>query len=178
MIGLPPDGNLEELEKVWSNMKHSNCILQPVTLLVTLIHTVQEAYDLAHAWKLSNDEKRLGVFVVQHRQKAYNPDTPIKYYQDLLVDGALLGSVKELLHYCGNVMMAEQIMKWKVPKLPVNGKDLKEEGFHAGPEIGHALKHLTTKWKDSYYTMNKEELLEFAHKIRLKQDEEETRTKH
>ena len=162
-------------------MRHSNCILQPVTLLVTLIHTIPEAYDLAHAWKLSNNEKKLGAFIVKHREKAYNPDTPTKYYQDMLVDGEPASFVLELLHYSGNMKMAEQISNWKVPMLPVNGNDLKEEGFQPGPgvnEIGSILRRIKTKWKDSYYTMNKEELLEFAHKIRSKQDEEETRTKH
>ncbi len=79
--GLPSDGNLEELDRVWTRSHLQGNSLQPVSLLVTLIHTVGEAYDIAHHWKLSNNEKRLGVFVVEHRMKAYNSDTNMKYYQ-------------------------------------------------------------------------------------------------
>ena len=176
--GLPPNGNLDELEKVWSAMQSHGHTLQPVSLLVTLIHTPQEAHDLAITWKLSNDEKRLGTFVTQHRKKSYLVDTPIKYYFDLLVDGAWPKSVIEVLWYCGNVEMAGEVIKWveNIPKLPVTGKDLKGIGVSQGPEMGGLLKLLKDKWKDSYFTMNKEELLELAQKTRIKQAEEISRT--
>ena len=176
-LGLPKDGNVGELQRVWTSMKEHGETLQPVTLLMTLIHTVQEAYDLAHAWKLSNDEKRLGVFVVQHRDKAYKVATPMKYYQDLLVDGSYLSSVTELLNYCDKVGMAEELKRWQVPKLPANGKDLKEVGFHPGTEMGSILRLLKIKWKESCFTLNKEELIEIATKTRIKQGEIES-TKH
>lgn len=171
VLGLPKEGNVEELERVWTAMKGHGEALQPVTLLISLIHTIQEAYDLAHAWKLSNDEKRLGVFVVQHREKAYKATTPIKYYQDLLVDGTYLRSVIELLNYCDKVGMAKDLERWQVPKLPVNGKDLKDAGFHPGTEMGSILRLLKTKWKESYFTASKEELIEIARKTRTKQEE-------
>ena len=177
LLGLPKDGNVGELQKVWTSMKEHGETLQPVTLLMSLIHTVQEAYDLAHAWKLSNDEKRLGVFVVQHRDKAYKAATPIKYYQDLLVDGSYLNSVTELLNYCDKVGMAEELKRWQVPKLPANGKDLKEVGFHPGTEMGSILRLLKIKWKESCFTLSKEELIEIATKTRIKQGEIES-TKH
>ncbi len=79
--GLPYDGNLDELDRVWTRSHLQGVTLQPVSLLVTLIHTVDEAFDLAHHWKLSNNEKRLGVFIVEHRKKTYSSDTSIKYYQ-------------------------------------------------------------------------------------------------
>ena len=147
-------------------MRERGHTLQPVSLLMTLIHTVQEAYDLAHRWKLSTNEKRLGVTVVQHRDKAYHPTTQIKFYQDLLVDGVPLSSVLELLYYCGHDEMAGEIARWKIPKCPVNGKDLKEAGYKEGPAIGRLLKQLHSKWKDNYFTLSKEELLEVAVKTR------------
>ena len=178
IAGLPPNGNLEELEKVWSTMRSHGHTLQPVSLLVTLVHTPHEAHDLAVAWKLSNDEKRLGTFIAQHREKFYLTDTPIKYYLDLLVDGAWPKSVVELLWYCGNVEMAAEVGKWleNMPKLPINGKDLKGIGVSQGPEVGHLLKILKNKWKESHFAMNREELLELAQKTRTKQAEETTRT--
>ena len=174
-VGLPPNGNLDELERVWSTMRSHGQTLQPVSLLVTLIHTPQEAHDLAIAWKLSNDEKRLGTFVASHRKKSYHIDTPLKYYLDLLVDGAWPQSVIELLWYCGHVEMAGEVIKWveNMPKLPVTGRELKGIGVVQGPEMGSLLKLLKDKWKDSYFTMNKEELLELAKKTRMKQADHE-----
>ena len=159
-----------ELDRVWSAMRVHQHPLQPVSLLMTLIHTVQEAYDLAHQWKLSNNEKRLGAFVVQHRDKAYHPDTSIKYYQDLLVDRAPLSSITELLYYCGHVDTAREIAEWRVPKFPVNGKDLQLAGVSAGPELGRILKLLQEKWKESYFTLSKEELMDFVVKTQAKHD--------
>lgn len=169
---------MDELKKVWSAMRSHGQTLQPVSLLVTLIHTTQEAHDLAIAWKLSNDEKRLATFIATHRKKSYLADTPIKYYLDLLVDGAWAKSVVELLWYCGNVDAANEVIKWleNLPKLPVTGKDLKGIGVSQGPEVGSLLKLLKDKWKESYFAMNKEELLELAERTRMKQAEETART--
>ena len=153
-----------ELKRVWTTMQDHGHSLQPVSLLMSLAHSVQEAYDLAHTWKLSNSEKRLGVFVVQHRDAACTPDTPIKFYQDLLVDGAPLDSTLELLYYCGHVSVAKEIKEWTVPKLPVTGKDLKLAGFPAGPGMGRLLRQLHVRWKESYFTLGKEELMAVAQK--------------
>ena len=169
-VGLPADGCIAELERVWTTMYGHGHRLQPATLLMSLTHSVQEAYDLARAWKLSNNEKRLGVFVVQHKDTAYTPETPIKFYQDLLVDGAPTDSVLELLYYCGHVGVAKELEKWKVPKLPVNGKDLKAAGFQVGPGIGRLLKMLHVKWKESYFTLTKEELMAAAEKTKRRQE--------
>ena len=151
-------------------MQGHHYTLQPVTLLVTLVHTVQEAYDLSHSWKLSNNEKRLGGFVAQHREHGYSPDTPLKFYQDLLVDGSPLYCVVELLHYCGRGKTAEELGRWKVPRLPVSGKDLKEAGFKVGPEFGRLLRTLHSRWKESYFTLSREELLEAAVRMRDRQE--------
>ena len=158
-------------------MKTHGQTLQPVSLLVTLTHTPQEAHDLAIAWKLSNDEKRLGTFIAQHRKKSYQADTSIKYYLDLLVDGAWPKSVVELLWYCGNSKMASEVTKWleNMPRLPVTGKDLKGIGVVQGPEMGGLLNLLKNKWKESYFTLNREELLQLAQKTRTKQIEEKAK---
>ena len=160
--GLPEGGRLSELERVWSGMTALGYSLQPVSLLVALVDTVAEALDLAHAWKLSNNEKRLGTFIVEHRKAGYNSDTPLKYYQDLLVDGAPMNSVLELLHYCAQTDQAEQVGKWKVPSLPVSGKDLKAAGFQTGPEMGRVIKRLRQRWKESHFSLGRDELVQIA----------------
>ena len=143
-------------------MRERGHALQPVSLLVTLVRSVPEAYDLAHRWKLSNAEKRLGAFVAEHRAVAYSPDTPLKLFQDLLVDGAPQTSVLELLHYCDRGDLAAQLRRWPVPRLPVNGRDLKGVGVPAGRALGRLLEELGRAWKSSHFTLTREELLDIA----------------
>ena len=164
--GLPKDGGIKELERVWQTMKSTGCSLQPVSLLVSLIHTVEEAYDLAHRWKLSNNEKRLGVFIVAHRGDAYKADVPSKVWQDFLVDGVPPSTVLELLLYCGRGEMADEMQQWRVPKFPVSGTDLKAMEFQPGPLIGSVLRELRDRWKESYFTLDHDELMQFAMKER------------
>ena len=74
--------------------------------------------------------------------------------------------------------MANEVSKWleNMPKLPVTGKDLKVIGVGQGPEMGGLLKLLKNKWKESYFTLNREELLELAQRTRTKQAEEVAKT--
>ena len=155
--GMPKDANFAELERVWE--EHRVHALQPVTLLIALVDSEAEAHRLTTAWKLSNHDRNLAVFVTQHRPVALDPTTRIKYYMDLLVDKAHIQSVLEALHYAGQHKMAEQVQGWCVPKFPVNGKDLKKAGIQPGPELGRLLRRLHEKWKESYFTLTKEELL-------------------
>ena len=135
--------------------------LQPVSVLVSLTHTSQEAEELGRRWKLSNTERKLGIFVAEQREKGYQ-DTPLKYYQDLLVDGVSLEHITEVLRYCGRVEQASELERWSVPIFPLNGKHLAAVGLTAGPQMGRVLKMAKEKWKDSFYTLNKEELLEMT----------------
>ncbi len=161
-VGLPEDGNVVELERAWCAMCGRGHTPRPEALLMSLVNTVQESYDLSHVWKLSNDEKRLGAFIVQHRELACQAKTPLKTFQDMIVDGALVRSTVELLRYCDRHELAEEVDKWRVPKVPVNGHDLKVAGFRTGSEMGSILKLLKAQWKESYFTLNKEELLKLA----------------
>lgn len=159
-ISLPDDGNLHELSIVWNRM-YNQYYLEPVSLLVTLVHSTKEAEELARKWKLSNAERLLGMFVTTYRDTCYK-GTPLKYFQDLLVDGNLIEHVTEVLKYCGRIHEADEIRNWNVPQLPLTGKDLKIAGVKAGPDMGKILKLSKEEWKESFYSMSKEELLEVA----------------
>lgn len=139
--------------------EHKLHALQPVSLLTALVNSEAEAQQLATAWKLSNSDRYIAKFVSLHRSAALDSTTPIKHYKDLLVDQAPLQSVLEVLHYAGQHKMCEQLQEWPIPSLPVNGRDLKEAGVPVGPEFGRLLRRLHEKWKESYFTLTKEELL-------------------
>lgn len=161
--GLPANGDVGELRTVWKKVyTDSKCRLQPVSLLMALTTSLSEAQDLTRLWKLSNNESRLGTFLVVHRVKACCEETQIKYFQDLLVDGAPLQHVLELLYYCGKDGSAGELERWPVPRLPLTGRDLKAAGVSDGPEMGRLLRLAKEKWKESYYTMSRAELLLLA----------------
>ena len=147
---------------MWKSMRDGCYHLQPVSLLVALVHTVEEAYQLAEAWKLSNNEKRLGAFIAEHRAVSYCLDTSFKYFQDLVVDGSPLPSVQELVYYCGRVEYAIRLSQWTVPSFPVNGTDILAAGFKKGPAVGKLLSHLRLKWKENDFKLDKTELLALA----------------
>jgi tRNA nucleotidyltransferase (CCA-adding enzyme) len=162
-IGLPADGNVDELKEVWERM-HSHYSLEPVSLLVAMVTSPSAADELARNWKLSNVERKLGNYVTEERERCYGGET-LKYYQDQLVDGIPLAHVIEVLRYCGRTQEANQLDQWTIPEFPLNGKHLLGAGMKNGPGLGRALRSAKEKWKESYYTLGKDELLQTALKF-------------
>lgn len=140
--------------------------LRPVSLLVALTRSGEEFHNLATTWKLTNKDRDMGVFLAQHREVTYDPSTPVKYYQDLLVEGAKLDFVLELFGYCNRLEYCSHLEGWAVPTLPVNGKDLRElAGVQPGRGMGCILKRLKGRWMESGFKLSKEELLEMVGEV-------------
>lgn len=166
ILGLPhvSPAQLELFKTIWSRMK--NYTPQAVTLLVSLVDNVESVELLAKKLKLSNAEKQLGRFIASHRDLRDHADFPVKPYQDILVSSSakcteqLRRQVIELLYYKGNSNLVEDIKEWQVPAFPVNGNDLKQYNIKPGPSFGKILNRLKEMWKESYYTLSREELLE------------------
>ncbi|XP_011405659.2 PREDICTED: CCA tRNA nucleotidyltransferase 1, mitochondrial-like [Amphimedon queenslandica] len=156
-IGLPDDGNLNELTKVWESM-HGRYQLEPVCLLVSLLKSGEEVERFSRQWKLSNLERKLGMFVSNEREACYQ-GAPLKYYKDQLVDGEFRNHVLELLKYCSRFPDSTELEGWTVPVCPVNGNDLKKAGIASGQKLGETLKDVRRKWKESCYESSKEDLL-------------------
>ena len=166
LSGLPEycEESFQELSRAWN--EHQAYPLQPVTLLCSLVKTVDEAEHLTRQWKLSNAERALGKFITEHRVPKQH-EHPLKPYQDLIVSApniqaknVIKGHVVELLHYQGQHNLAQEINNWDVPVFPITGAHLKKLGVKPGPEFGKMLGKLKELWRDSYYTANEEDLLE------------------
>eukprot|EP00794_Sanderia_malayensis_P003598 gene3598-4105_t len=173
-IGLPPctTKHLEDFEFVWKQC-HPH-FLEPVTILMSLVDTVDEADSLSFSLKLSSAERNLGKFVVHHRNIEHSDD-PQKPYKDILAscsNSKLTDKVRkhvdQVLRYRGLHGMAEEIEQWQVPMFPVTGNDLKMNGVKPGPLLGKILHEMKEMWLESYYTMSKEELLEKLEHIMTK----------
>lgn len=168
------------MERVWTGMRacpDGAEPLKPASLLASLTPTAEQFVELAVAWRLSNKERDLGAFIAQHRTAAYDQDTGIKYFQDLLVEKTGFGFVSELLRYCGRSGEFLSILKaWEVPVLPVNGCDLLGAGVPSGRWVGAVLRDLKRVWKESGYGLSKEDLMrrvgEMGGAERLEEEEE------
>ncbi|XP_060925866.1 CCA tRNA nucleotidyltransferase 1, mitochondrial [Limanda limanda] len=165
-IGLPPDGDVEEMKQVWKNAKdHSP---KPMTVLAALFHCPEEVEKMDLRLKVSREEKNLALFLVKHRRelcKSRDEPQSLKPFTDFIFDSRELDAqmkVCELLTYQGEEKLLAELRRWSVPRFPVSGHDLRRMGITSGKEIGATLQSLRDIWKKSRYQMDKEELLSHA----------------
>ncbi|XP_063933407.1 CCA tRNA nucleotidyltransferase 1, mitochondrial-like [Zophobas morio] len=140
----------------------------PVSLLVSLLETSEDFLCVHRRWNLSNNEKNLGLFILQHRdafkdflfeEKNKLSRRRFKYATDLLVDKVKLLFVHELLLYWGDPESAQVLIDFEIPDFPVSGNDVIACGIPRGKLVGATLQKLRTYWKESFYSFTKKELL-------------------
>ncbi|XP_013864897.1 CCA tRNA nucleotidyltransferase 1, mitochondrial [Austrofundulus limnaeus] len=161
-IGLPPDGNVEEMKRVWQNAKdHSP---KPMTILAALFRCTEEVEKMDLRLKVSREERNLALFLVKHRRelcRSKEDPESLKPFTDFIIDNRDMDTqrVCELLKYQGEEKLLSELLRWSIPRFPVGGHDLRKVGFTSGKEIGATLQTLRDVWKKSHYQMDKEELL-------------------
>ena len=126
-------------------------------------------YKLNERLKFSRDELRNGLFIIEHRNDP-RPDDIFRYCEDLHCDSAgkepkTNERICELLKYFGDGETLAKCEGWKPPKLPVNGHDLLQRNVAKGPHLSKTLFALRRKWKESDYTLNKEQLLDLIDEV-------------
>ncbi|KAM3878518.1 CCA tRNA nucleotidyltransferase 1, mitochondrial [Diretmus argenteus] len=162
-IGLPPDGDVEAMKRVWQRVKRHSP--KPMTVLAALFRCAEEVEKMDIRLKVSREEKTLALFLVKHRRELRkSPDDPdsLKPFTDFIIDSRELDSqskVCELLKYQGEDKLLGELCRWSIPRFPVSGHDLRKMGITTGKEIGSTLQELRDVWKKSRYQMEKEELL-------------------
>ncbi|CAG5984204.1 unnamed protein product [Menidia menidia] len=162
-IGLPPDGNVEEMKRVWHHAKdHSP---KPMTILAALFRCSEEVEKMDVRLKVSREEKSLALFLVKHRRELCRSEEEpesIRPFTDFIIDSRELDSQSklcELLKYQGERKLLSELLQWSMPRFPISGHDLRKVGVTSGKEIGATLQKLRDVWKKSRYQMDKDELL-------------------
>lgn len=148
-INLPLD-RLSELQKAKKTTK------SPSALLSTLIGTAEQAVKLRSLWKFSNPELATILFIIDHRDEAFDL-TQAKLM--LAKPKTQPAHVMKLASILGATSIISQIRNWKPPVFPVQGRDLMEPGQKGGPEIGKALASMRARWEQSGFTLSKDELM-------------------
>eukprot|EP00066_Takifugu_rubripes_P023431 XP_011612697.1 PREDICTED: CCA tRNA nucleotidyltransferase 1, mitochondrial [Takifugu rubripes] len=165
-MGLPQDGDIEEMKRVWRNAnEHAP---KPMTILASLLHSPEEVEKMDLRLKVSREEKNLALFLVRYRRELQkNPDEldSLKPFKDFIIDSRELDNqnrVCELLKYQGEQKLLAELSRWSIPRFPINGHDLRRMGITSGKEIGSTLQQLREVWKKSRYRMDKDELLSYV----------------
>lgn len=166
-MGLPTDGNIEEFQAVCVNTEGHDS--EPMTRIAALLADEEQMYELNSRLKMSTDELKMGLFIVNHRDKDPGCDK-LKFYQHLRVgvsgkEPKTKDRICELLKYKGFHEEEEVLREWKPPRCPVNGQDIMDVLAKKGPAVGKVLEELRRRWIKSDFKLTKEELLSQAEEV-------------
>ncbi|XP_005110733.1 CCA tRNA nucleotidyltransferase 1, mitochondrial [Aplysia californica] len=159
-IGLPNATNFAELQTVCERTEGAS--FNHMTRVSALLDEEADVYQLHQRNKMSNDELSLALFLVKHRRDEMGDDL-LAYCTDLHTDTSgketkVVGKIVELMKYCGKTETAEKFPTMELPQLPVKGHDLPKT-VPKGPKFAVTLNELRRIWKESRYTLSKEQLL-------------------
>ncbi|XP_077992379.1 CCA tRNA nucleotidyltransferase 1, mitochondrial-like [Glandiceps talaboti] len=164
-MGLPEYGDVKEFQAVF---KRSQALSpKPVTLVSALLKDEGDVINFDKRLKVSAEERKVGFFIVGHRNQVEIIEDRLKPYKDMLVMGLFkdkdtITKVTELLKYKGEAAMLEELQNWEIPKFPVSGNDLIKIGVKPSKKFGKQIDKLREVWKNSNFTATKEELLDHA----------------
>lgn len=169
-VGLPEKANTAEFKKVYERCEDLDP--QPMTVLPALMEGEEDVYKFHERVKMSRDEQRLGLFIIQHRGDDFGSD-PFHHCQDLLCDTAgkeprTQDRICELLKYLDNREVLKRFKAYTPPKFPITGYQLIEKGVPKGPIFAKILAALRDIWKKSNYTLSAEELMDYVEELKDK----------
>ncbi|XP_041969454.1 CCA tRNA nucleotidyltransferase 1, mitochondrial isoform X2 [Aricia agestis] len=165
-IGIP-NPNLEELCRLMKRSGHLN--LHPMTYLASLMHDIDDVTILHGRLKFSAYERDMTYFLVEHRDiKAGS--RPLQPYEKFVLTSKIkqkdmIDYVCELLKYKGEEVLLEEFKKWEIPKFPINGKILKENGVPPGTMYGPIINKLKNLWIENQYKQSADDLVKFIPSI-------------
>ncbi|KMQ89282.1 trna-nucleotidyltransferase mitochondrial, partial [Lasius niger] len=168
-IGLPEEPVVENFRTVYQRALSNNVTLKPISLIVSMLKNEDEVMTLHGRLKLSNSERDLALFLVQHRE--YKPcEKPLKPYQQLIFVQPTMRYdvyreyVREVLRYRGAMELLDELEQWKIPKFPINGIVMRERVQNI-KMIGQVLIMLKQIWTDEDFKLTSEQLLEHVPSI-------------
>lgn len=168
-IGLPEEPVVENFRTIYQRALSNNVTLKPISLIVSMLKNEDEVMTLHGRLKLSNSERDLALFLVQHRE--YKPcEKPLKPYQQLIFVQPTMRYdvyreyVREVLRYRGAMELLDELEQWKIPKFPINGIVMRERVQNI-KMIGQVLIMLKQIWTDEDFKLTSEQLLEHVPSI-------------
>lgn len=162
--------------------------INPITILATVLNSKEDALCLHSRLKLSAYERDMAFFLSENKATSRSVDDLLyvsqlilililifihifysiishRFYQKMCLPQRnrsfklLKDFVLELLKYHGKRPIYDQLLDWEMPKFPVNGTILMENGY-SGRKMGAIIEKLREIWADSNFEMSQEELMQ------------------
>jgi poly(A) polymerase len=154
------DASLARLERLLSLPPESDAVLRLAALYGA---DPKWAADLPNYMRLpaKTEERLLNLSHIALPALTNSHEQHLAVYQlgkDVFMDRLMLDWAEDL----SNSKWAkiwDEVDRWTVPKMPVQGRDLIACGFKGGPELGVVLVRLEEKWVESDFTLTQAELL-------------------
>nr|KAG5700894.1 hypothetical protein BaRGS_012301 [Batillaria attramentaria] len=169
-MGLSETCNVEEFQLVCGRAEGLSPL--PITFMTGLLTSEDEVYTLNKRLKMSNEETKTALFIIKHCQDTII-SPPLRYCMDLHNDTVakepkVKDRITELLKYRGEVKLLEEFRNWTPQRFPITGHDLFSKNVPKGPVFAKTLNELRQLWKESNYSMSKEELLDRIEEVAKK----------
>lgn len=163
-IGLPEEPNVGNFQIVCQRALSNNVALKPICMIVSMLKNQQEVMNLHSRLKLSNSDRDLALFLMQHREYI-SCEQPLKPYQQLVFNqqtnkyNVYREYIIEILKYQGAMELLSEFEKWIIPKFPINGIMLKDYLPH--PKMtGMVLTELKRIWVNDDFKCSSDQLIE------------------
>ncbi|XP_032676435.1 CCA tRNA nucleotidyltransferase 1, mitochondrial isoform X2 [Odontomachus brunneus] len=166
-IGLPEKPDVDNFQIVCRRALSNNVALKPISMIVSMLKDQQEVMNVHSRLKLSNSDRDLALFLVQHRE--YIPcEQPLKPYQQLVFISQTNKSIDvnreyiiEILKYQGAIELLDEFEKWVIPKFPIKGIMLRNHVPH--PKVTSVvLRELKKIWVNDNFKSTSDQLMEYV----------------
>lgn len=125
--------------------KTSSLGSEAITVLCHLLKNEYSFLEIMKRYKLSNEEKKLGMFILA------NDDINLseEWKRLIVLDKQLPNHLAQLALYQHNLGLSREILSYKAPDFSLTGDDLIKQGFKPGPELGKELTRRKEEWFNS-----------------------------
>ncbi|XP_055375287.1 CCA tRNA nucleotidyltransferase 1, mitochondrial [Condylostylus longicornis] len=159
-IGLPKTSSTKDFEKLFELRSQSDEDFLPITYLIPLLETAEDAAKLHERLKLSASERDTAFFITQNRDKFKEIDDILVYKKLSLEPYARKDFIEELLKYLGKWEIYKEFKAWKIPYFKINGHVLKEKTSLKGEALGEVMKQLKLIWANDNFETTTDDLIE------------------
>lgn len=127
--------------------KTSQLDAEPTTVLCHLIRSGSSFLAISKSFKLSNHEKKLGIFVKSTAGLSdFSIDNENDWKKALVIDGTDRNHLIQLALYEHKPNIAQAIKNYTIPEFSLTGNDLIKQGYKPGPELGKELQRKKIEW--------------------------------
>lgn len=140
--------------KKFYQLRESGHSFSPAEIMCAFFNDSQHADQVARALKWTTDDRELAKAILSYEPTVTRRDMLFSFF----VEGKSARHVVHAAKFHGLYDHSyEDIMTSNV--FPVTGADLLERGIKPGPHMGKMILEMKTRWFNSSFQMNKEELL-------------------